>query len=290
MADPALRLPTNATGAFFVDRTCIDCDTCRRLAPANFAAAGSHSTVRVQPRDADETLAALQALLACPVGAIGDLAHRPLDAARASFPQRIAGPVHYLGYHARSSYGAASYLLEHPGGNWMIDSPRWNGALVHALERVGGLHTIFLTHRDDVADAARYARHFGARRVIHERDRAAMPDAEVIVAGDEPIAFGDCTVIPTPGHTRGHCVLHHRDYLFSGDHASWDPHAARLRTNRHVCWFDWPTQVRSLARLCAYDFRWLLPGHGQRVELPVETMRAAFAAAVRRADNATEPA
>jgi hypothetical protein len=36
MADPAHRLPENVEGSFFVDSTCIDCDTCRQIAPATF--------------------------------------------------------------------------------------------------------------------------------------------------------------------------------------------------------------------------------------------------------------
>ena len=55
-----------------------------------------------------------------------------------------------------------------------------------------------------------------------------MPDAEIIVRDDDPIAFGDLTVIPTPGHTRGHCVLHYQRYLFSGDHLAWDREALAL--------------------------------------------------------------
>jgi ferredoxin len=49
MADPALRLPTNAPGPVFVDRTCIDCAACRRLAPSVFDHAGGRSYVRRQP-------------------------------------------------------------------------------------------------------------------------------------------------------------------------------------------------------------------------------------------------
>ncbi|HZC81910.1 MAG TPA: ferredoxin, partial [Nitrospiraceae bacterium] len=36
MADVAKRLPTNIDGSFFVDSTCINCDTCRQLAPKSF--------------------------------------------------------------------------------------------------------------------------------------------------------------------------------------------------------------------------------------------------------------
>ncbi len=274
MADSALRLPTNAPGDVYVDRTCIDCDTCLHLAPAVFDSSGGRSYVRRQPQGADDLAATLRAVVACPVGAIGDERHRSLAAAAASFPLRIDGPVSELGFHARSSYGASSYLLELPGGNWMIDSPRWNAGLAAAIERLGGVSKIFLTHQDDVADAARYAKHFGAQRIIHARDRSAMPDAEIVIDGDDAVTIAPCTIIPTPGHTRGHCVLHYGDYLFTGDHLAWDARRAELTAHRNVCWYDWPTQLRSVARLRELSFSWILPGHGERVHLDPSAMRA----------------
>ena len=62
------------------------------------------SAVTVQPRDDGERDAALRALVACPVGAIGDLAHRPVGEAVAAFPMTIDGPVSYLGFNARDSF------------------------------------------------------------------------------------------------------------------------------------------------------------------------------------------
>jgi glyoxylase-like metal-dependent hydrolase (beta-lactamase superfamily II)/ferredoxin len=282
MADPARRLAANAAGPLFVDSSCIDCDACRQLAPATFAERGEYSAVAAQPHGADELAAALRALVACPVGAIGDAAHRPVGDAVAAFPLSIDGPVSYLGFNARASYGANAYLLEHRDGNWMIDSPRWTPSLVRALEARGGLRYLFLTHRDDVADAARYAAHFGAQRIIHARDRSAQPDAEIVVDGDDAIAFGDVTVIPTPGHTRGHCALHYKVYLFSGDHLAWDRGAGALTAHPDVCWYDWRTQVRSVEKLLAHDFEWLLPGHGERVRLGRAAMRAAIREVVAR--------
>jgi glyoxylase-like metal-dependent hydrolase (beta-lactamase superfamily II)/ferredoxin len=285
MADPARRLAANAGGALFVDSSCIDCEVCRQLAPATFVGRGSFSAVARQPSSPEETEAALRALVACPVGAIGDLEHRPIAGAAAAFPLAIDGPVSALGFTARASYGATAYLLEHPDGNWMIDGPRWNAGLAERIAERGGLRYVFLTHRDDVADAARYAARFGAERIIHRRDRAAVPDAEIVIDGDEPIAFGDVRLIPTPGHTRGHTVLLHRGYLFTGDHLAWDPKRATLTAYRDVCWYDWPTQLRSLARLADEEIRWVLPGHGERVRLEPAAVSAALRELVARAER-----
>jgi hypothetical protein len=43
-----------------------------------------------------------------------------------------------------------------------------------------------LTHRDDVADAERYAEHLETRRIIHRDELSSQPGAEVVVDGDGP--------------------------------------------------------------------------------------------------------
>jgi glyoxylase-like metal-dependent hydrolase (beta-lactamase superfamily II)/ferredoxin len=282
MANPALRVAANVPGPLYVDRTCIDCDACRQLAPTTFADAAGRSSVKEQPANEEALAAALRALIACPVGAIGDENHHELKNAIAAFPLKIDGPVSYLGFNAKASYGANSYLLERKSGNWMIDAPRWNTALVHALEARGGIQTIFLTHRDDVADAARYAAHFNAKRIIHQLEQSAMPDAEIILEGETPITFGDVTIIPTPGHTRGHCVLHTGEYLFSGDHLAWNPTTQTLDAHRNVCWHNWPRQLESVAALRKVPFTWLLPGHGNQVHLNEKAMKSAIDALVAK--------
>ncbi len=85
---------------------------------------------------------------------------------------------------------------------------------------------------------------------------------------------GEATAVPTPGHTEGHCVLLFRDrFLFTGDHLAWDRHERRLKAYYDYCWYSWPRQIESMARLCSLPFEWILPGHGQRIHLPPEEMR-----------------
>jgi hypothetical protein len=52
-------------------------------------------------------------------------------------------------------------------GNVMVDVPRWTPALAQRLRQLGGVRFIFLTHRDDVGDHARWAEALGAQRIIH---------------------------------------------------------------------------------------------------------------------------
>src|SRR5579872_2384025 len=230
MADRARSLPENVEGPFFVDSTCIDCDTCRQLAPEVFGDTGEFSFVQLQPRHGDEELAALRALVACPTGSIGTADKRRVAEAVGQFPMPLEDGVSYCGFNSPKSFGGNSYFLEHPAGNWLIDAPRFVEHLARRFEEKGGIRYIFLTHRDDVADAAKYAARFGATRIIHRLELAAQPDAERVMDGFDPIELAPgFLAIPTPGHTRGHCALLHRDeYLFSGDHIWWSRALRRL--------------------------------------------------------------
>lgn len=278
MAHPAQRLIGNVDGNFYVDVRCINCDACRQLAPASFAEVGDYSVVTRQPVTTCEIRAAYHALLACPTGAIGVAQgdKEALDRARTDFPLPIEEPVYYCGFNSEQSFGANSFFIRHPDGNWLIDSPRYLKHLVDAFERLGGLSYIFLTHEDDVADAARYARRFGATRIIHRADAHAMSEAEDIIEGvDEIVYRPEFRIIPVPGHTEGSLCLLYRDrFLFTGDHLWWEPETRQLETPRQLVW-NADALVRSCERLARYPFEWVLAGHGGRVNLPQQEMRAA---------------
>ncbi len=274
MANYSKQVPMNVPGDFFVDSTCIDCDACRQLAPGVFGEASDTSFVHSQPESPQERRSALHALLSCPTGSIGCLAGDDPKAAMDDFPMILEAPVFYCGFNSPKSYGGNSYFVQHARGNWLIDSPKFLPALVRQFERLGGIDHIFLTHRDDVADADKYARRFSARRVIHRHELVYQPDAETILDGFEPVELAPgCWAIPTPGHTQGHCCLLWDDrYLFTGDHLSWNRHRRRLSASRDYCWYSWSGQTQSMERLASYRFEWVLPGHGQRVKLPAEEM------------------
>jgi glyoxylase-like metal-dependent hydrolase (beta-lactamase superfamily II)/ferredoxin len=274
MANSAKIVPENVTGAFFVDATCIDCDACRQIAPAVFREGPGHSFVHHQPAAAGEIRDAVHALLSCPTGSIGCRETADIKGAGADFPLVVEDPVFYCGYNSPKSYGGNSYFVRHPAGNWLIDAPKFVTPLVKRLEACGGVARIFLTHRDDVADAARFAAHFGAQRIIHREELSSQPDAELVLDGSDPIDLAEeFQAIPTPGHTRGHCVLLFRDrYLFTGDHLAWDRDRRELEAFHDYCWYSWDEQIESMTRLAVQRFEWVLPGHGQRVHLPADEM------------------
>jgi ferredoxin len=193
---------------FFLDSTCIDCDACRRIAPAAFAEAAETSFVKAQRVTSADRRRALQALLTCPTGSIGCLGNDDVKAVMQDFPLLVEEPVYYCGYNSPKSYGGNSYFIRRPAGNWLIDAPKFLTPLVKRLEALGSVAHIFLTHRDDVADARRYAGHFASRRMMHRDELSSQPGAEVVLDGEGPweLAPG-FLVIATPGHTKGHCVL-----------------------------------------------------------------------------------
>ncbi len=275
MANPNKRVAENVAGDFFVDSTCIDCDACRQIAPAVFGEAAETSFVKAQPTSGPDRRQALRALLACPTGSIGCLGDDDVKAVMNDFPLVVEDPVFYCGFNSPKSYGGNSYFIRHPAGNWLIDSPKFIRPLVQRLEALGGVSRIFLTHRDDVADAERFAGHFRSQRVIHREELASQPAAEVVLDGAGPweLAPG-FLAIPTPGHTKGHCVLLFEDrFLFTGDHLSWDRDERRLAASEDHCWYSWPLQAESMKRLAEFRFEWVLPGHGQKVCLPADEMR-----------------
>lgn len=271
MARPERRVAANANGDLFVDDTCIACDTCRRLAPATFGGGEDDTSfVARQPASPAERRRALMALVACPVSAIGAGSKEGAAEAARAFPDEIAPGVHDCGYAAESSFGAASWLVLRPDGNVLVDSPRFAGPLAARLRALGGVRFLFLTHRDDVADHARWAEAFGCERILHARDvGAGTRGVERVVEGDLPVPLSPgVTVIPVPGHTAGSAALLVDDtYLFTGDHL-WGDAAGRLGASRAVCWHDWGSQVSSMEKLAGFRFEWVLPGHGRPWRAP----------------------
>jgi glyoxylase-like metal-dependent hydrolase (beta-lactamase superfamily II)/ferredoxin len=280
MAQPVRRLPQNVAGEFYVDDSCIDCDACRQIAPATFRDHGGQSSVGRQPATPAEVHQALMALVACPTASIGTASHgmrRGAREAARAFPTPVTDHIFFCGFTAEASFGAWSYLIVREpaaGGNVLVDSPRFAGPLVRRIEHLGGVALMFLSHRDDIADHAKFAEHFGCPRVMHEGDGAARLGIERIVRGEAPLALArDLTCIPTPGHTRGHQVLLYRnEALFTGDHLAWSPTRQTLVAFRDVCWYSWQEQTRSMARLLDYRFEWVLPGHGRIHHAPADEM------------------
>ena len=277
MATLQQRRPENIPGEFYVDNTCIDCDTCRWMAPATFQRENEQSAVYHQPASQLERLQAMQALLSCPTASIGTK-EKPKDIKEAqdSLPILVEENVYHCGYHSEDSFAAASYLIIHSEGNILIDSPRFAAPLVKRLEAMGGVRYMYLTHRDDVADHDKFQGHFNCERILHKDDITAdTRDVEMQLSGNQPVELlADVLIIPVPGHSKGHTVLLYKNkFLFTGDHLAWSTYLQQLYAFRRYCWYSWGEQIKSMQKLAEYNFEWVLPGHGRRYHSDAETMR-----------------
>jgi len=284
MARASARLPENVAGDLYVDESCIDCDTCRQIAPAVFAQSDrSLAYVHAQPDSPESRHRALMALVACPTASIGSVSHADARNAAVSFPELVAGNVYYCGYTSERSFGASSYLIVRESGNVLVDSPRAAEPLLRRVAEMGGVRTMFLSHADDVADHRRWHERFNCERILHEADvSSATRDVERQLQGIEPVRLDDeLLVVPVPGHTAGSLALLYRDtFLFTGDHLWWSARYGRLHASRGVCWYSWPEQLRSLRRLLDLRFEWVLPGHGRRHHAPAAVMKEDFSRAL----------
>jgi glyoxylase-like metal-dependent hydrolase (beta-lactamase superfamily II)/ferredoxin len=291
MARASARARENVTGDLFVDDSCIDCETCRVLAPRVFVRSErlGQSIVAQQPTSASEALRARMAIVSCPTSSIGSESKTDLHDAIAALPLPIERDVCYCGYASERSYGAASYLVLREAGNVLVDSPRAARPLMERIESLGGVSQMFLSHRDDVADHARYARRFGCERILHAADIATdTRDVERRIEGADPVSLApDLLAIPVPGHTRGSVALLYRDrFLYTGDHLWGGEDGSSLDASSDVCWYSWSEQTRSMERLMAYDFEWVLPGHGPRFHAPTRRMREELGKLVMRMKRA----
>jgi glyoxylase-like metal-dependent hydrolase (beta-lactamase superfamily II)/ferredoxin len=265
MKGDAERNPESAKGDWFIDQRCINCAAARHVAPGLIVRRDDYSVFERQPSTPGEVRQAWLAAELCPTRSIRTESHeRPLHGL---YPHLLAEGVYLCGHNDRSSYGAHSYIVPRSKGNLLFDSPQFTRKLVDPFEEMGGISKILLSHRDDVADAEKWAKHFDAEVCIHRDDRDAAQFASCIIGGDsahEPTDLGDGLIaIPVPGHTKGSVVYLLDDrYLFTGDSLTWDYERDAMRAFREACWYSWSAQKESLTALAQYGFNRLFSGHG----------------------------
>ena len=277
MARLKQRREENIGGNFYVDDTCIDCDTCRWMAGATFSRIGKQSAVYQQPSTPSQEVKALQALLSCPTASIGTVNPPPqIKEVQNSFPIHIANNVYHCGYHSHKSFGATSYLIKREEGNILVDCPRFNSALVKQIEAMGGVKYLYLTHKDDIADHQKFHDHFKCDRILHRDEMSDnIQNIEMPLEITEPLQFDpEILIIPVPGHTKGHTVmLYQNKFLFTGDHLAWSEKLNKLIAFKNHCWYSWAKLTESMEKLSRYSFNWVLPGHGRRYYADKNTMQ-----------------
>lgn len=111
---------------------------------------------------------------------------------------------------------------------------------------------------------------------MHHDDAGRLRNQiELLIEGQDDFPLADTLrIIPTPGHTKGHMVLLHRNkFLFTGDHIWWSENHDGLNSSKSFNWYSWEEQLKSVRKLLAYDFEWILPGHGRRAHASSDQMK-----------------
>lgn len=247
--------------------------------------------------------------MACPTGSIRTTVPvaEAKDAIHNLFPLAVNEEknVFYMGFTSKSTFGASAWLVISNGATCLIDCPRYNSALAQSVDRLiaqngrrGSLDYIFLTHRDDVAGHAEWAKRYPtARRVIHVDE---VSDGQGTTACEIQLSFHSAQksftlapgfeVVPVPGHTSGHLALLHTDTksLFSGDHLAWSHAIGNLTGFPHYNSFSWNIQVDSIAKLADLPWLHLYPGHGRMFHFKDDEERQAKIQAVVKGMNPTQ--
>ena len=190
------RRSENVGGNLYVDESCIDCDTCRYMAPNTYKRVGHKSAVVFQPQSIPDKRSAYQAMISCPTGSIRTEKPDPFvrDVIKNSFPIEIDPEdlpgIFHLGYHDEATFAAAPYLIvrEPAEGNIMIDVPRYSSSLASQVELLGGIKYIVLTHKDDVGDHESWKQRFPNSVLPTPINRAESPQSAKRSSSESPIA------------------------------------------------------------------------------------------------------
>lgn len=233
-------------------------------------------------------------MTACPTGAIRTLKPVPLvRSALDDFPMLIDETlpgVYYLGYHHQETYAASSYLVVRPGGNILIDLPRFNGRLANAIERLGGVEYLIVTSKSLEAGHLEWKARFpNMARIMHACDetvesfKAFEQSVEGLGPWELEAADGgasDVRIVHTPGRTAGSMCVWVRPHgspanvLFSGGLLTFDVEQNELDglAQFNAIEVGLRRQAGSMRKLCdseaTPDWQWLLPSFGARRYFP----------------------
>ncbi|MCH8908049.1 MAG: ferredoxin, partial [Candidatus Heimdallarchaeota archaeon] len=94
MANILRSVADNVTGEYFVDDSCINCDTCRQLAPMVFDDNGDYSFVFNQPNNDVSIKLTQQAIVSCPTNSIGSTSELDKKVIWEDFPLRLEENVY----------------------------------------------------------------------------------------------------------------------------------------------------------------------------------------------------
>ena len=164
------------------------------------------------------------------------------------------------------SFGGISYLVKSQSGNFMVDVPEYFHRHLEFIESAGVPDFIFLTHRDDVAEAVSFRKKFGSKLIIHESEESAIGEADIIFGRNYILSSAE--IIHTPGHSPGSSTLYLREgqVMFTGDHITAN---RGMPVAEEFSWtYNFGLQLESAWKLLDFEFEYILAGHGGRWLIP----------------------
>ncbi|MDO5683518.1 MAG: MBL fold metallo-hydrolase, partial [Propionibacteriaceae bacterium] len=138
-----------------------------------------------------------------------------------------------------------------------------SGSLASAVEELGGVARVLLTHRDHVAGGDAWVERFGAEAWIHHSEASAAAYAKNHFGDEREQLWPGVTVLNIPGHTSGSMAFHLDDrLLFTGDSLRWHVRRETLDVFPRQTWQSWSLLADSMEALGELPVEWVLPGHG----------------------------
>jgi len=135
--------------------------------------------------------------------------------------------------------------------------------LAERIDELGGISDVLLGHRDDVADAGKWAKRYGAWVWIHEHEADAAPYATHFFRSAKTVVAEGVVALHAPGHTRGHMAFHiDNRWLFTGDTVHFNPRRLLLDVTPRQTWHSWDVLAKSIMMLSRLPVEGVFPTHG----------------------------
>lgn len=150
----------------------------------------------------------------------------------------------------RDTLGGTAYLIVENEGNILIDCPTWDEANQKFLQDLGGVRSLFITHRGGIG-TQEIQETFNCQILIQEQEAYLLPGLKVTTFQQKFTLSSLSQAIWTPGHSPGSsCVYYSSEggILFSGRHLLPNQlgEPMPLRTAKT---FHWLRQIKSVELL-----------------------------------------
>ncbi len=154
----------------------------------------------------------------------------------------------------RETLGGTSYFISEKSGNILIDCPIWDPTTQDFLVSQGGVHWLFITHRNGIGKKVKEMQQFfNCKVVIQEQEAYLLPEITVTSFQEELPLDSHGFALWTPGFSPGSSCFYYNLFggiLFTGRHLLLNQNG-EIRPLQTAKTFHWPRQLNSLKKLIA---------------------------------------